>query len=249
MLGEAWNAVAAEARPPEDDLDLVEIWGRDTADDEVRAVLRRAEARLRAAKEWERLVELLLNQVERLAASPGEQVTQLREVGRIPRRDGGAGARVPRRADRVRPRVRRARAAGRGAAARGQGGHLERPRDRVRPRSSRDLPIRFRARATWSSSAASTPRSSTRSSRRSPSISARWRPPPWRGGRALRASARAALANLLAKQEAWTDLGFVLGDAAEAVAGDDGGGEERAPAGPVARIALRLHSARSRRSA
>ena len=83
-LGEAWNTVAAEARPPEDDLESwLEIWGRDTGDEEARAVLRRAEDRLRAGKDWERLVELLLSQVERLAAAPAEQVVLLREVSRV----------------------------------------------------------------------------------------------------------------------------------------------------------------------
>jgi golgin subfamily B member 1 len=82
-LGQAWNAVAAEARPPEDDLESwLQIWGRDTGDEETRAVLRRAEDRLRGAREWDKLVELLLSQVDRLTA-PADQLPLLREVGRI----------------------------------------------------------------------------------------------------------------------------------------------------------------------
>src|SRR6266700_1708932 len=82
-LGEAWNSVAAEARPPQDDVEAwLEIWGRDTADDEARGVLRRAEERLRESNEWEKLVDLLLSEVERLSA-PADQVPLLREVARV----------------------------------------------------------------------------------------------------------------------------------------------------------------------
>ena len=243
-LGEAWNAVAAEARPPEDDLESwLEIWGRDTADDEARAVLRRAEDRLRAGKEWERLVELLLNQVERLAASPGEQVTQLREVGRI----FDAEMDAPERAFAV--------------VLTGFGLACDAP-------GLQDEVLRLAGKAgTWSDLATeyaeivkgiAEPVSRARHlvelgriyaeelNQVEPAIAEYQRAlaaaPEGAAGRALRASARAALADLLAKQEAWTDLGLVLGEAAEAVAGDDGGGEgERAPADPSREIALRLH--------
>ena len=81
-LSELWTSVAAVARPPEDDVDSwLQIWGRDTGDEEARAGLRRTQERLRAAKDWEKLVELLLSQVERLSA-PAEQVALLRDVGR-----------------------------------------------------------------------------------------------------------------------------------------------------------------------
>jgi tetratricopeptide (TPR) repeat protein len=82
-LGEAWNSVAAEARPPQEDIEAwLEIWGRDTSDDEARAVLRRAEDRLRAAKEWDKVVDLLLSQIERLPA-PAEQIVPLRELAQV----------------------------------------------------------------------------------------------------------------------------------------------------------------------
>ena len=98
-LGEAWNAVAAEARPPEDDLESwLEIWGRDTGDEESRAVLRRAEDRLRdgqgvgaagrAAPEPGRAPRGVAGRAGRAAA---------RGRPRLRRRDGGAGARVRRR--------------------------------------------------------------------------------------------------------------------------------------------------------
>jgi tetratricopeptide (TPR) repeat protein len=61
-------------------------------------------------------------------------------------------------------------------------------------------------------------------------------------GRALRESARAALADLFAKQESWGDLARVLGESATAAAGNEGGSGdvERPPADPVREIALRL---------
>jgi tetratricopeptide (TPR) repeat protein len=82
-LGQAWSSVADGARPPETDLEAwLEIWSREPADEEAQAVLGRAEQRLRVEKEWDRLVDLLLGQVEHL---PGrrEQAAMLREVGRI----------------------------------------------------------------------------------------------------------------------------------------------------------------------
>lgn len=242
-LGEAWNAVAAEARPPEDDLESwLEIWGRDTGDDEARAVLRRAEDRLRAAKEWERLVELLLNQVERLAASPGEQVTQLREVGRIL----DAEMEAPERAFAV---VLTAF----GLACDAPGLQDEVLRLAGKAGTWSDLATEYADLIKGLTDPAARARHLLELGRIhaeelnqvEPAIAEYQRAlaaaPEGGAGRALRASARAALADLLAKQEAWTDLGFVLGDAAEAVAGDDRRSEgELEPADPSREIALRL---------
>jgi len=82
-LEKAWTDVAATARPAEDDVDAwLEIWGRDPADTESRAVLERAETRLREEKRWDRLVELLLGCVER-TPDRAQQVAALREVARV----------------------------------------------------------------------------------------------------------------------------------------------------------------------
>jgi tetratricopeptide (TPR) repeat protein len=82
-LEKAWADVAAQARPAEDDIDTwLEIWGRDPADQESRAVLERAESRLREQGSWERLVELLLGCAER-TPDRGQQVAALREVSRV----------------------------------------------------------------------------------------------------------------------------------------------------------------------
>ena len=242
-LGEAWNAVAAEARPPEDDLESwLEIWGRDTADEEARAVLRRAEDRLRAGKEWERLVELLLNQVERLAASPGEQVTQLREVGRIL----DAEMEAPERAFAV---VLTAF----GLACDAPGLQNEVLRLAGKAGTWSDLATEYAEIIKALTDPAARARHLLELGRIhaeelnqvEPAIAEYQRAlaaaPEGAAGRALRESARAALADLLAKQEAWAELAGVLGDAASAVAGDDVGGEgESARADPAREIALRL---------
>ncbi len=239
-LAEAWNAVAAEARPPEDDLESwLEIWGRDTGDEEARAVLRRAEERLRDGKEWERLVELLLSLVERLAAAPAEQVTQLREVGRIFEVEMEA----PDRAF--------------AALLTAFGLACDEP-------GLRDDVLRVAGKAgTWNELAAEyaeivkdvadlTSRArhllelgriyAEELNQAEPAIAEYQRviatAPEGAVGRVLRDSARAELVDLLAKQESWAELARVLADAAEAVSGGADG--ESPPADPAREIALRL---------
>jgi tetratricopeptide (TPR) repeat protein len=83
VLADSWIDVVPDARPGEDDAEgWLEVWTRDPTDDEARAVLRRIEDRLRAEKDWERLVGLLLGRVEGLADAR-EQVAVLREVARV----------------------------------------------------------------------------------------------------------------------------------------------------------------------
>jgi tetratricopeptide (TPR) repeat protein len=82
-LAGAWATVADAARPADDDVEAwLEVAARSPDDPEPRAALARAEASLREGKEWERVVELLLARIE-LAADRDEQVSTLREVGRI----------------------------------------------------------------------------------------------------------------------------------------------------------------------
>ncbi|MDB4980559.1 MAG: hypothetical protein JWM82_1311, partial [Myxococcales bacterium] len=82
-LATAWEDVAAEARPADDDIAAwLEIWRRDPADEAPRVALARAEAALRSEKRWDDLVELLLGRVEVTEAGP-EQVELLREVARL----------------------------------------------------------------------------------------------------------------------------------------------------------------------
>ena len=239
-LAEAWNAVAAEARPPEDDLESwLEIWGRDTGDEEARAVLRRAEERLRDGKEWERLVELLLNLVERLAAAPAEQVAQLREVGRVFEVEMEAP-------ERAFPALLTA-----------FGLACDEP-------GLRDDVLRVAGKAgTWSELAAeyaeivkgvADPASRARNrlelarihaeelNQVEPAITeyqlAITTAPEGAAGRVLRDSARAALVDLLAKQESWGELARVLADAAAVAGGGTDG--EGAPADPAREIVLRL---------
>jgi tetratricopeptide (TPR) repeat protein len=82
-LATAWEGVAGEARPADDDVAAwLEIWRREPADEAPRAALARAEAALRAEKRWDDLVELLLGRVE-VTEARGEQVELLREVARL----------------------------------------------------------------------------------------------------------------------------------------------------------------------
>jgi tetratricopeptide (TPR) repeat protein len=82
-LEASWHGVAAQARPAEDDVDAwLEIMSRDPADPEPREVLSRAEAQLRADRGWERLVEVLLGRIE-LETDRTAQAAALREVARI----------------------------------------------------------------------------------------------------------------------------------------------------------------------
>jgi tetratricopeptide (TPR) repeat protein len=243
-LAEAWNAVAAEARPPEDDLESwLEIWGRDTGDEESRAVLRRAEERLQGAKEWERLVELHLNQVERLAAAPAEQVAHLREVGRVfdvemeaPDRGFaalltafGLASDAPGLQDDV---LRLAGKAGTwGDLATEYGEIIKAVADPVaRARHLLELGRIYAEELNQVEPAIAEYQRALATA------------PDGGSGRALRESSRAALADLLAKQESWSELARVLGDSAAAVAGNEGGSGdvERPAADPVREIALRL---------
>jgi tetratricopeptide (TPR) repeat protein len=89
-LADAWQSVAAEARPADDDVAAwFEIWRRDPGDAEPRAALARAEVALRAEKRWDDLVELLLGRVE-LSEDPGTQAETLREVSRLYAEELGA---------------------------------------------------------------------------------------------------------------------------------------------------------------
>ena len=242
-LSEAWGAVAAEARPPQDDIESwLEIWGRDTGDEEARAVLVRAEERLRAGQEWERLVESLLSRVERLAASPAEQITLLREVSRVFDVEMDA-------ADRAFAAILTAF----GLASDAPG--------------LKDEVLRLAARAgTWSELAAEYGEIiktiadpavrgphllelgriyAEELNQYEPAIAEYQRAleiaPSGAAGRAIREPAFVALVDLLGKQEAWTALAQVLVDAAaaagEPVEGADAGS---APVDPAREIALHL---------
>jgi tetratricopeptide (TPR) repeat protein len=81
-LAGAWESVAGEARPADDDVAAwLEIWRREPGDDEPRAALARAEGTLREARRWDELVELLLGRVE--LEERAAQVATLREVARL----------------------------------------------------------------------------------------------------------------------------------------------------------------------
>jgi tetratricopeptide (TPR) repeat protein len=89
-LAEAWQSVAAEARPADDDVAAwFEIWRRDPSDAEPRAALARAEASLRAERRWDDLIELLLGRVE-LTEDHAAQGEALREVSRLYAEELGA---------------------------------------------------------------------------------------------------------------------------------------------------------------
>jgi tetratricopeptide (TPR) repeat protein len=82
-LAEAWESVASEARPADDDVGAwLELARRDPADEAPRAALARREAALREEKKWDDLVELLLQRLE-LTDEPGPAVELLREVARL----------------------------------------------------------------------------------------------------------------------------------------------------------------------
>jgi tetratricopeptide (TPR) repeat protein len=82
-LTEAWQEVEASARPAEED---VEGWmarfATDPADREAAAALARAEARLAAGQEWDRLVALLLQRGE-IAEDKAVRSAALREASRV----------------------------------------------------------------------------------------------------------------------------------------------------------------------
>jgi len=74
---------AARARPAEEDVDAwLELLRADPADPEPRAILERAEARLRAERKWQRLVDLLLRRVE-MGTDRAERVVLLRAAAEI----------------------------------------------------------------------------------------------------------------------------------------------------------------------
>ena len=82
-LGEAWTAVAGQARPADDDIEAwLEVWAGDPSDHQPRAALARTEAKLRADGQWERLVTLLLGRAERLGER-SEKTADLREAARV----------------------------------------------------------------------------------------------------------------------------------------------------------------------
>src|SRR6185436_1256348 len=82
-LAEAWTSVKEASRPPTEDIEgWLELWSRDPGDAEAPQVVAEAVERLRAAKDWERLVAVLVQRAE-LAREPEVQVASLREVGRI----------------------------------------------------------------------------------------------------------------------------------------------------------------------
>lgn len=79
----AWDAVKDESRPPPEDVEgWMELWARDPADAEAPQVLEQAAERLREAREWDRLVALLVQRAE-LVNDSQAQVAALREVGRV----------------------------------------------------------------------------------------------------------------------------------------------------------------------
>jgi tetratricopeptide (TPR) repeat protein len=82
-LAEAWQEVESQARPAEED---TEGWmarlASDPGDAEAAAVLARAEQRLREAKDWERLVTVLLQRGE-LSDDRATRGAALREAGRV----------------------------------------------------------------------------------------------------------------------------------------------------------------------
>jgi tetratricopeptide (TPR) repeat protein len=82
-LHAALAEAAAQARPAEDDVDgWLELWRSDPQDPEPREMLERAEARMRAERRWQPLVELLLKRVE-LGTDRAERVAMLRAVAHL----------------------------------------------------------------------------------------------------------------------------------------------------------------------
>ena len=82
-LAEAWESVREASRPPAEDVDgWLELWARYPGDAEAPRMLADAAQRLREAKDWERLVSVLVQRAE-LAREPEDQVASLREVGRV----------------------------------------------------------------------------------------------------------------------------------------------------------------------
>jgi tetratricopeptide (TPR) repeat protein len=82
-LARGWSQVEAAARPAEED---VESWmeraALDPSDREARAALERGTTRLRADKDWERLVAVLIQRAE-IEEDEAEQRAALREAGRL----------------------------------------------------------------------------------------------------------------------------------------------------------------------
>ena len=69
-LAEAWESVREASRPPAEDVDgWLELWARDPGDAEAPRTLADAAQRLREAKDWERLVSVLVQRAE-LAREP-----------------------------------------------------------------------------------------------------------------------------------------------------------------------------------
>jgi tetratricopeptide (TPR) repeat protein len=82
-LAEAWESVKEASRPPVEDVDgWLELWARDPGDAEAPRVVAEAADRLREAKQWEKLVAILVQRAE-LAREQEDQVASLREVGRV----------------------------------------------------------------------------------------------------------------------------------------------------------------------
>ncbi|HXI55093.1 MAG TPA: SIR2 family protein [Polyangia bacterium] len=82
-LTAAWSAVAEKAQPGDDDIEgWLEAWRRDASDHQPREALARAEARLRAERQWERLLLLLLGRAERMS-DPADKIAELREAARL----------------------------------------------------------------------------------------------------------------------------------------------------------------------
>jgi golgin subfamily B member 1 len=82
-LADAWDQVEGAARPTEDDVrGWLDLWTRDPADAEPRAVLDRAAEKMRQEKSWEALVDLQVHRAE-LLTDQAEQIAALREVAKV----------------------------------------------------------------------------------------------------------------------------------------------------------------------